>query len=432
MPKGTRVSRCVDKVKKSKDEGAAIAICQDSTNQGYASGKKLKESLRSLQEKQAAKRVNPGEGDSAKNPASDEYVSGGKTGKTTIQGRLTDLKGRKKSPSADVRVKNYTAGPKKPIPGPKPGLQAESENPVNLHEILGAIAKGIAAGAAVGAGKRLARKSDKQKGKDFQKGKMEAEQEGIEEAVPLVAMAGKAIGSQLLRRGAVVAGRKAAQGSVRRGAAKAARKAAKNPKVVGAMGTAAEKGFEALKAQRASDKDLEENKMNNAYINKLEAMGLIEGVTTGDDAEKTGERIGRAVMKGGDPTKALRIATKVAAREGPDHTKERGKEVSGGMRKAGKYLKSRTHKMQRDHTEYHQIGFVMAEAMGLVEMEYKGASYIPKKRPDLENKPKLDIPDGSKPAPRTPLTKKKPGETTAQAIRRSSREQGTAGKNPRG
>jgi len=45
MPKGTRVSRCVDKVKKSKDEGAAIAICQDSTKQGYATGKKLKESI---------------------------------------------------------------------------------------------------------------------------------------------------------------------------------------------------------------------------------------------------------------------------------------------------------------------------------------------------------------------------------------------------
>ena len=48
MPKGTRVSRCVDKVKRSKDEGAAIAICQSSTNQGYASGKKLRESLRRL------------------------------------------------------------------------------------------------------------------------------------------------------------------------------------------------------------------------------------------------------------------------------------------------------------------------------------------------------------------------------------------------
>ncbi len=45
MPKGTRVSRCVDKVKKSKDEGAAIAICQASTKQGYASGKKLQEAV---------------------------------------------------------------------------------------------------------------------------------------------------------------------------------------------------------------------------------------------------------------------------------------------------------------------------------------------------------------------------------------------------
>ena len=194
MPKGTKVSRCVDKVKKSKDEGAAIAICQDSTNQGYATGrklkesiakkaakfmvgkqakklkdskddswekeekkkgyktpsaddttgydapnddnasddfsdgawnkedapkkykKKLKESLLSLVEKQAAKRVNPGEGDKAGSSDSDEYVSGGRTGKTTIQGRLTGIRTKKASPSAGVRVKNYTAGPKGRLP----------------------------------------------------------------------------------------------------------------------------------------------------------------------------------------------------------------------------------------------------------------------------------------------------------------------------
>jgi len=92
MPKGTRVSRCVEKVKK------------------------LKESLRSLQEKQAAKRVNPGEGDKAGSSYSDEYVSGGRTGKPTIQGRLTGIHTKKASPSAGVRVKNYTAGPKGKLP----------------------------------------------------------------------------------------------------------------------------------------------------------------------------------------------------------------------------------------------------------------------------------------------------------------------------
>jgi hypothetical protein len=59
MPKGTKVHRCVDKVKKSKDIGAAIAICQDSTKQGYATGKKLKEAI-------AAKVIKPGAGKQAK------------------------------------------------------------------------------------------------------------------------------------------------------------------------------------------------------------------------------------------------------------------------------------------------------------------------------------------------------------------------------
>jgi len=59
MPKGTKVSRCVDKVKKSRDEAAAIAICQASTNQGYATGRKLKESI-------ASKVLKPGPGKPAK------------------------------------------------------------------------------------------------------------------------------------------------------------------------------------------------------------------------------------------------------------------------------------------------------------------------------------------------------------------------------
>lgn len=42
MPKGTRVHRCVSKLTRSgTKKGRAIATCQKSTSQGYASGKKL-------------------------------------------------------------------------------------------------------------------------------------------------------------------------------------------------------------------------------------------------------------------------------------------------------------------------------------------------------------------------------------------------------
>ena len=43
MPQGTRVHRCVKKVSKSKkyNKGSALAICQASTKQSYATGKKL-------------------------------------------------------------------------------------------------------------------------------------------------------------------------------------------------------------------------------------------------------------------------------------------------------------------------------------------------------------------------------------------------------
>ena len=41
-PKNTRVFRCVQKVKKKNDIGAAIAICQSSTKQSYRTGRSLK------------------------------------------------------------------------------------------------------------------------------------------------------------------------------------------------------------------------------------------------------------------------------------------------------------------------------------------------------------------------------------------------------
>lgn len=47
MPKGTRVHRCKEDVMATgKDVGAAIAICQKSTKQSYATGKKLKKKSR--------------------------------------------------------------------------------------------------------------------------------------------------------------------------------------------------------------------------------------------------------------------------------------------------------------------------------------------------------------------------------------------------
>ena len=42
MPKGTRVHKCVDKVKASGSAVNAYAVCQKSTGQSYATGKKLK------------------------------------------------------------------------------------------------------------------------------------------------------------------------------------------------------------------------------------------------------------------------------------------------------------------------------------------------------------------------------------------------------
>ncbi len=47
MPENTRVHHCVNKLKgQGKETGSAIAICQSSTGQGFASGKPLHKSIR--------------------------------------------------------------------------------------------------------------------------------------------------------------------------------------------------------------------------------------------------------------------------------------------------------------------------------------------------------------------------------------------------
>ena len=68
------------------------------------------------EKKSAPKRVNAGEGDSQGNPGSDEYVSGGRTGKATPQGRLLKSGTKKKTAMAADRVKDHTAGPKGKLP----------------------------------------------------------------------------------------------------------------------------------------------------------------------------------------------------------------------------------------------------------------------------------------------------------------------------
>jgi len=42
MPKGTRVARCVEKVKAKGGKANAYAVCQASTHQSYKTGKALK------------------------------------------------------------------------------------------------------------------------------------------------------------------------------------------------------------------------------------------------------------------------------------------------------------------------------------------------------------------------------------------------------
>ena len=45
MPKGTRVHRCVDKMKKKGGSANPYAVCQSATGQSYATGKSLRSNM---------------------------------------------------------------------------------------------------------------------------------------------------------------------------------------------------------------------------------------------------------------------------------------------------------------------------------------------------------------------------------------------------
>jgi hypothetical protein len=271
MPKGTRVSRCVDKVKKSKDEGAAIAICQDSTKQGYATGKALKEALAKQFGSQGSKlsrtssrhTTNPGE---SKAEARDDAE------------KFTRKHGQQASQTHKQTGK---------IPGPKPG------------------------------------------------------EKKVEEAI----------------QAALVGIGRAAAGMVKK---KAAKKAITSAQGVATGGDTAKKQAE-LGQQAASDKDLEENKMNNAYVRTLmETHGARK--MTPDEREGARRLAGHGRDKPGEEGKPVSPKKRTRASEKTQAAAARAEKKEADANNAAARRST-----MKDHTEYHRIGALMAEAMGLIE-----------------------------------------------------------------
>ena len=238
-------------------------------------------------------------------------------------------------------------------------------------------------------------------GNDANKKAQELKQQNIKtrsmyEAAPLLAAGLRALAGPLVRRAGIAVGKGAAKGGAKRGAAKMARTAAKDPKKMAALGDAAATGVETLTSKLKGNRKMEDNtQYKNAYV-----RSLMENVEKGYGAgapphSEAAKKIART--RASQKTQAARARAEKEEADAENKAFRRG--------------------TMKDHTGYRRIGSMLAEAMGLVEMQYHGKSYI-RKRVDKENKPKLYIPAGSKPAPRIPLTKKKPGETTAQAIER--------------
>ena len=257
-------------------------------------------------------------------------------------------------------------------------------------------------------------------GNDANKKAQELKQQNIKtrsmyEAAPLLAAGLRALAGPLVRRAGIAVGKGAAKGGAKRGAAKMARTAAKDPKKMAALGDAAAAGVETLTSKLKGNRKMEDNtQYKNSYVTTLlETRASKKTQAAADKAAKAAEAKFEAGQRIFGKTKDFNPGAKQFR---PTAASEKEKLARQGM--VPPKVGGRTRKGMRDHTGYRRIGSMLAEAMGLVEMQYRGKSLIRKKGKDLENKPKLDIPAGSKLAPRKPLTKKNPGETTAQAIER--------------
>ena len=329
MPKGTRVSRCVDKVKKSKDEGAAIAICQASTKQGYATGKTLKEALATKFGSKGSK-FSRTSSRHATNP-----------GESKAEAREDAKKFTKKHGQQASQTHKQTGK----IPGPKPGekneqVEAYRDLAYQLHEALPALLAPLAAGAKV---------------------------------------AGAAIGKGVaaVGKGVVKAGGSAARAGGRMVKKKAINMAKDKAAEAGAEGVAtggdtAKKRAE-LGQQADSDKDLEENKMNNAYLNKLmESYGARK--MTPDEREGARRLAGHGRDKPGEEGKPVSPKTGTRASKKTQAAAARAEKEEADANNAA----ARGSTM-KDHTEYHRIGALMAEAMGLIEAHQ---AYVDKKSKD--------------------------------------------------
>jgi hypothetical protein len=280
MPKNTRVHRCVDALKKAKEEsGSAFAICQASTNQSYATGKKLKEAI-------AAKILKPGADKAAKKlgDENDDKWEAEETKKGYWTPAADDTTGynSKTSDNADDDFKHgsWTDETKAKKYGKKL-IKKNKQTPENSSRAYKQI--GLVLAEAMG--------------------------HRVDEIAPLAAAGGVAarvVGSQVLRRGAVALGRKAAPGTAKRGLSVAARKTAKDPDKMKTLGAGLKAGYkeikdkftgagdegtipddkeaeEELKAQSNSDKDLGEGKIMNKYVRTLvekKAWTPPEGMTT--------------------------------------------------------------------------------------------------------------------------------------------------------
>jgi len=348
MPKNTRVHRCVDALKKAKKEsGSAFAICQASTNQSYATGKKLKEAIAAKVTKSVADKAAKKLGDENDDkweaeetkkgywtPTADDTT--GYTSKTSDNadddfkhGRWTD-ETRSKKYGKKLMKKNKQTNEGRSTGGPETGKRVGDwvdkqptitpEKKAQIKRIHNKVAKKKTKSTD---GKRPSRAKQKARSKNFinklgpdarsfmgvenssraykQIGLVIAEALGhrVDEIAPLVALGAAArVGAGVVARGAAAAARLAAQGakSGAKGLGKGAKSGAKalgqgaKKAAVGAKDMAVDAGKEKL-ISVAQDKAADaKNKVVGRVKNKLsKGSGLQagpEGVAIGVDAAK--------------------------------------------------------------------------------------------------------------------------------------------------
>ena len=384
MPKGTRVSRCVEKVKKQgKDEGAAIAICQDSTKQGYATGRNLKEALYERLGKMLAERMS----------FSQTQVDAMKKAAKPLNpapkpAKAPSLKGDAKKKSQELTAQDAS------VEDLEEAVPLAAAVGAGVRTLAGPLLRKAAAGLGRTAGQGTLRRKaatglrgaakDPKKMKALGQGAEHLTQKALDKRAEMENQSTQYSNPYVKKLMESKPSREVVE-------TPGGKMTVARSKITGGQ---YQKSHGDTEGSKKSGKEAAKM-ISQARRERLARQGMVpprvggrtrRGMRDHTEYDQKGQGIAEAGPKGkieaayGETPHGREQYKKLSSRPNDPSPVERAR-----MRREAAAENQRFRKTSmKDHTEYQRIGALMAEAMGLFETQYRGRSFIPKK-PDTKD-----------------------------------------------